>query len=187
MRIEELPDGSVVIRKQLGAQFLRGIFSIFYLLFSVAIGWALVGGLLSPIRSEPLMDMVPVAFGFLAVTYLGLSNLLQALDDQDRSVRVVGNSIFIDSRELPRDHIRGVVHERVPIKLTMSNKVDLRFVDGRRQVLAWYVRKEDAEKLVSLLARKLDLPVARREVASTHAHLFIDRLPDRLMRLFRSS
>ena len=187
MRIEELPDGSVVIRKQLGAQFLRGIFSIFYLLFSVAIGWALVGGLLSPIRSEPLMDMVPVAFGFLAVTYLGLSNLLQALDDQDRSVRVVGNSIFIDSRELPRDHIRGVVHERVPIKLTMSNKVDLRFVDGRRQVLAWYVRKEDAEKLVSLLARKLDLPVARREVASTHAHLLIDRLPDRLMRLFRSS
>lgn len=187
MRIEELPDGSVVIRKQLGAQFLRGILSIFYLLFSVAIGWALVGGLLSPIRSEPLMDMVPAAFGFLAVTYLGLSNLLQALDDQDRSVRVVGNSIFIDNRELPRDHIRGVVHERVPVKLSMSNKVDIRFVDGRRQVLAWYVRKEDAEKLVSLLARKLDLPVARREVASTHAHLFIDRLLDWLMRLFRTS
>lgn len=187
MRIEELPDGSIVIRKRLGAQFLTGLFSVLFLLFGVAIGWALMDTILSPIRTKPFMDMVPGIAGFLAVMYLGLSNLLQALDDQDRRVRYIGNSIFIDERELPRHCIRGVVHERVPVKLSMSNKVDIRFVDGRRQVLAWYVRNEDAEKLVSLLSRKLDLPVARREAASTHAHLFIDRLPGRLMRLLRSS
>lgn len=189
MKVEELPDGTLLIRKNSGPKIFHGVVGSIYCALGLAIGWSVVDTLADPVRMYDGFNMVMAVFAALIVTYHGTGNVLQALDDHNWSVRRVQGAVDINGQTIPVGSVRGVVHERVSLGRgpSYSHKVDLRFNDGRRQVLAWYIKEKEAHDLTVVLARVLDLPVARRNVSSGHAHLLIDRLPGRLMRLFRSS